>query len=293
MPALADAIAQEPQPDTLAYWLKPFTGYLDRQRKLAQEGSDYADQGSEAVRRGDMSGLAGMLLGPLSYVSSPINALLPEEQATRDFGRSVGGGTGETLAASGLGLAAIAMPGPDVGKGGKVAGMSRIVDPKENLRTVIDSNFTGPTRVESATRSIDDLRGSMSSAQDDLARVDKLAGQIGSDGGYFERLIIDGNTGDVIEGQHRLNAARKLGIKDIPVTAIYDATHGLPVADMKAAVLATRKMPSDNVNQIVNMVAEAMAELKSASAVRAEYSPPRGFEAAWNAALDATEKGGR
>jgi hypothetical protein len=118
MPALADAIAQEPKPDTLAYWLKPFTGYLDRQRKLAQEGSDYASQGSEAVRRGDMSGLAGMLLGPLNYVSSPINALLPtQEEAYAAFD----GNTAPAIAGV-LGAAGMALPGP------KVKGVAKFAD---------------------------------------------------------------------------------------------------------------------------------------------------------------------
>jgi hypothetical protein len=170
-------------------------------------------------------------------------------------------------------------------------GMGRIVDPKENLRTVVDSNFTGPTKIKTETVPIDRLRGSMSSAADDAKRADDLAKKIASPDGYFERIIVDGNTGDVIEGQHRLAAARKLGVKDVPVLAIYDATHGMPVSQMKAAISAAQKIPSDHVNQIVNQVAEAINEAGSIGAVRAGYEAPRGFEAAWNAALDAAQLG--
>ena len=168
-----------------------------------------------------------------------------------------------------------------------IPAMKNIIDPKESLRTVIDSNYTGPTKTERKMVPIDELNGSMSGAADDHARVKDLAGKMSADGGYFERLIVDGNTGDVVEGQHRLNAARQLGLKHVPVVAIYDATHGLPVADMEAAVRATRKMPSDHVNQIISRVAEAIAEEGSAAKVRASYDAPRGFEDVWKAALDA------
>ena len=108
MAGLAEALDPQPEPNTLAYWMKPFKGYLDRQRKLAQEGSDYASQGSQAVRQGDLSGLAGMLMGPLGYVSSPINALIPtEEEAYAAFD-----GNTAPFVAGGLGLASAFLPGP-------------------------------------------------------------------------------------------------------------------------------------------------------------------------------------
>jgi len=110
-----------PPPDYMRYLTAPFAGYWDRQGKLAREGLAMAEDGARRTRGGDMSGYLGAVLGPLNYLTSPINALLPEERATRDFGQSVGGDIGETLAASGLSLAAIAMPGPDVGKAAGVA----------------------------------------------------------------------------------------------------------------------------------------------------------------------------
>ena len=121
-----ERLAKQPPPSPLSQALaaaaKPFQGYFDRQGKLAREGWDQANMGAEQLRAGDLPmGAANALLGPVNWLTSPINALLPEEQATRDFGRSLGGSTGEALAASGLGLAAIAMPGPDVGKGAKLA----------------------------------------------------------------------------------------------------------------------------------------------------------------------------
>ena len=120
-----ERLAKQPPPSPLSQALaaaaKPFQGYFDRQGKLAREGWDQANMGAEQLRAGDLPmGAANALLGPVNWLTSGINALLPEEQATRDFGRSLGGNFGEAAAAGGLGLAAIALPGPDVGKGGKV-----------------------------------------------------------------------------------------------------------------------------------------------------------------------------
>lgn len=93
---------------------KPFQGFADRQKKIAGEGLLMADQGAQQVRGGDLSGLAGMMLGPMQWAFSYPSALLPDDSATREFGRSVGGKVGESVAAGARGLGEIYMPGPDI-----------------------------------------------------------------------------------------------------------------------------------------------------------------------------------
>ena len=109
MPGLAEGLEQQPGPDSLAYWLQPFKSYFERQGRLAREGLTQADQGAQQVRGGDFSGLAGMLLGPLGYAASPINALVPTESEVYnapDLPESA-----KPLVAGGLGLAAMMLPG--------------------------------------------------------------------------------------------------------------------------------------------------------------------------------------
>ena len=106
---------KEADPGTLAYWLKPFKNYFDRQGMLAREGLTQADQGARQVRGGDLGGLAGMFLGPLGYLSSPINALVPTESEVYnapDLPESA-----KPLVAGGLGLAAMMLPGNKKGMG--------------------------------------------------------------------------------------------------------------------------------------------------------------------------------
>jgi hypothetical protein len=111
MPSIAESLNAQPGPDSLAYWLKPFQGFLDRQRKIASEGLSMADQGAQQVRGGDLSGLAGMIFGPMNYLASPINALFPIEEAQTQLPESV-----SPFVAGGLELMALAAPGPK-GKG--------------------------------------------------------------------------------------------------------------------------------------------------------------------------------
>lgn len=70
---------QEPSGDTLGALAKylGLQGYWDRQGQIAQEGLTMADEGARAVRGGNLSGLGGLALGPLSYFASPLTALLP------------------------------------------------------------------------------------------------------------------------------------------------------------------------------------------------------------------------
>lgn len=95
---------------------KPFKGYWDRQGLMAREGLAMADQGAQQVRQGDLSGLAGMAFGPLNYLSSPISALFPIEEAQTQLPKEV-----SPFVAGGLELMALAAPGPKGGRLSKVA----------------------------------------------------------------------------------------------------------------------------------------------------------------------------
>ena len=101
------------------------SGYWDRQGRMASQGLQMADQGAQAVRGGDLSGLAGMVLGPVGYLSSPINALFPERsevEAATDAPE-----WSKPLIAGGLETMAIMAPGPK-GPKGLGRGMASLAD---------------------------------------------------------------------------------------------------------------------------------------------------------------------
>ena len=123
--SLADAMNAQPGPDSLAYWLAPLKGYWDRQGRMAQQGLQMADEGAQAVRGGDFSGLGGALLGPVAYLSSPINALFPERSEV-DAATDVPSWS-KPLIAGGLETMAVMAPGPK-GPKGLGRGMAELAD---------------------------------------------------------------------------------------------------------------------------------------------------------------------
>jgi hypothetical protein len=94
--------------------------------------------------------------------------------------------------------------------------------------------------------------------------------QIRSPGGYFSRPIVD-HVGNVLEGQHRTEAAKRLGVKNLPVHVIKDLAHGKPIEAIKEAVRAAGKLPSDHVHQIVQQALEMVDDSGSAAKAREEY----------------------
>ena len=148
----------------------------------------------------------------------------------------------------------------------------QVKPPKEDIYSVADANFSMGIPSGNKTVKIGTLQGSMSSAAGDAERVKKLAGQMSADGGYIERLIVDQN-GNVIEGQHRLNALRSLGVTDIPVSVIQDAS---PTYDL---LMKSGKLRSEHARQIVQDSADMLkSEGGDVSAVLSGYDLPKGYE---------------
>jgi hypothetical protein len=157
---------------------------------------------------------------------------------------------------------------------------------KENIRDVIESNFISGKLIGDTTMPINSLFGGVGNEVSDIRRVNDLANKISSPNGYVERLIVD-DVGNVVEGQHRLDALRKLGIKDVPVTVIRDNTRQFPTFKVEQAVDSAQPMRSDHVNQIVSYLANAFADEGGDIAKLMQYEPPRGYETAWKAGIEA------
>jgi len=103
-------------------------------------------------------------------------------------------------------------------------------------------------------------------------------------GGFISRPIVD-TEGNVIEGQHRLEALRQLGVTNVPVYVIQDLAAGIDAPALKEAMNASQPMRSDQRNQITAMLLEALADEGSVAAVEAGYEAPRGYAEAWKAGL--------
>ena len=162
--------------------------------------------------------------------------------------------------------------------GAVIKGIDKTVMPaKESLSQVADANFMLGIPTGNKTVNIKSLKGMMSSASDDMDKVNALANKISSPTGYIERLIVD-NSGNVLEGQHRLNALKKLGITNVPVTVI---------SNMDDAFEAVKKtgLRNENARQIVQNANEMLKEAKTLDNVKKQFDIPKEYENAYNLAL--------
>ena len=157
---------------------------------------------------------------------------------------------------------------------------------QENMSNLLGANTYGGRVLGDETVDINTLSGGASVSARGNDNVRHIANQMRGPDGYIERIVVD-QDGNVIEGAHRLDALRGLGISDVPITRIIDPTAKIDLVTMGDAIRAAGPIHSDHVNQIMSQVGDMLAEVSGdAGRVRAEFDFPQGFEKHFNAALD-------
>jgi hypothetical protein len=182
------------------------------------------------------------------------------------------------------------MNAPVKGAALDIPSIKDIRPPKENLSTITSSLSNNAKVIGDETVNIDTLQGGIGQEVGDIKRVDDLAKKLSTKGSYIERLIVD-DAGNVIEGQHRLDALRKLGVKEVPIVRIKDYMRDFP-SDVKDTIRSAQKMPSDQVNQLESMLAEIYAQENGNISEIMKYDVPKGYEAAWSAAINVLKRNG-
>lgn len=212
--------------------------------------------------------------------ASPLGILMGLVDARRAYN------AGNTGQAAGLGILA-GLGAIPAGKAAKsLRALEDIRPSPDDVYEVMQANTSSGKVVGNKMIPIDELSGGVSNALSDQRRVDELVKAITSPEGYISRLIVD-DAGNVIEGQHRLEALRKIGVKEVPVTQYVDYEQAIPFYEMKSAAENAQSIHPDNAYQIANRLAEIYAqEDGNIENMRKLYIPPQGFERAWNAALD-------
>jgi hypothetical protein len=168
-------------------------------------------------------------------------------------------------------------------------GFKDIRQPKENVNKVAASYSTSAKVVGNDTVPIESLKGGVGKEIGDNKRVNDLVNKLSQENSYLERLIVD-DAGNVIEGQHRLDALRKLGVKNVPVVVVKDYSRGFPMQNVESAITKAQKMPSDHANQLTSHLAEIFSDEKGNLAEIAKYEIPKGYEKAWVAGIKALGK---
>ena len=163
----------------------------------------------------------------------------------------------------------------------------KVKPPSDNVANVRNANFTHPRTIGNQTVNIKDLTGGVRmSDPKEVQRVKALADKIASPEGYISRIIVDHNN-NVVEGQHRLEALRQLGVKDVPVYKIEDLAETMPVDQMKSAIKSVGNIHPDHVYQLTQRALEDISEGGIKGARELDYGA---FQKHYDAALDAADK---
>lgn len=162
----------------------------------------------------------------------------------------------------------------------------KVKPPSDNVANVRDANFSYPKTIGNQTVNIKDLTGGVRmSDPKEVQRVKALADKIASPEGYISRIIVDHNN-NVVEGQHRLEALRQLGVKDVPVFKIEDLADTMPVSKMEEAMREVGGIHSDHVNQLMQHALDDISEGGIEGARQLDYGK---FQKHYDAALDAAD----
>ena len=135
----------------------------------------------------------------------------------------------------------------------------KVTSPSDNIVNVRDANFQYPKTIGNQTVDINSVSGGVRLDEQEKNRIAQLANKISSPEGYFSRIIVDQNN-SVIEGQHRLEALRQLGAKEVPVYKIEELADTMPVDKMKDAINSVGNIHPDHVNQLIQHALNGIAE---------------------------------
>jgi hypothetical protein len=147
------------------------------------------------------------------------------------------------------------------------------------LHNIGEANFTTPYRIDP----VENVPiGNLSGGHHRPERVGPLADEI-AQSGWIEPLVVD-RDGNVIEGQHRLRALHSMGVESVPVHRLRE----LPLPENVAKAAQASGVHREQANQIADQIAR-IVDKEGVSALD-QYEPPRGFERAWMAAVDAAKR---
>lgn len=157
----------------------------------------------------------------------------------------------------------------------------------DDPQTVADATFSDGVVIGNRLVATNSLVGGVRSTDvKEGARVVALAKKMSGDGGYIARLVVDENM-NVLEGQHRLEAARSLGIKTLPVVVVGERLSGMDRPAMLAAANGAG-VYGDRAVGLVRNAADAIRESGSVKSALADMEFPSGFEDAYRSVIAAS-----
>jgi len=187
-----------------------------------------------------------------------------------------------------VGMLTKAIKGLPVGASIKNVGTKlRVKPPTDDVYEVMDATFDYAKLGGNKTLPIDQLTGGVRTTDPtEVKRVKELANKISSPEGYISRIIVD-DLGNVLEGQHRLEALRLLGEKNVPVSVIEDLSNKYDIAAMKKALEG--KFRSDETRQLLKHSIDTLEEAGSIDKALSDFAMPAKYQKPFEDAIKASK----
>jgi hypothetical protein len=159
----------------------------------------------------------------------------------------------------------------------------------DDLFEVMDANAHVARAKPDAVLPINAVEGGVDLADPkQRARVDALKEKMMGDDGHISRIIVD-QDGNVIEGQHRLEALRELGATEVPVSQFEDLAANVNMGQLGESLDKAQRMGGNQRSSLISHAFDALKEEGSVAKIRENYDAPKGYEKGWNAVLDDLE----
>lgn len=163
----------------------------------------------------------------------------------------------------------------------------RVKPPTDDVYEVMDATFDYAKLGGNKTLPIDQLTGGVRTTDPtEVKRVKELANKISSPEGYISRIIVD-DLGNVLEGQHRLEALRLLGEKNVPVSVIEDLSNKYDIPAMKKALEG--KFRSDETRQLLKHSIDTLEEAGSIDKALSDFAMPAKYQKPFEDAIKASK----
>ena len=163
----------------------------------------------------------------------------------------------------------------------------KVKPPTDDVYEVMDATFEYAKLGGNKTLPIDQLTGGVRMTDPkEVKRVKDLAEKISSPDGYVSRIIVD-DLGNVLEGQHRLEALRLLGEKNVPVAVIQDLSNKYDIPAMKKALEG--KFRSDETRQLLKHSIDTLEEAGSIDKALSDFAMPARYQKPFEDAIKASK----
>lgn len=162
--------------------------------------------------------------------------------------------------------------------------------PSEDIHDVLASNYNYGKIVGKKTLPVNQIKGLIDTNDpNQKERIDTLIQQMLSPNGYISRIIVD-NENHVVEGQHRLEAFKKLGFETIPVVVVKDLEKEYNIQEVFNKLKETTKLHKDQIRSLILEAINALEQSNNTDEAIKNFQMPNWIQPAFENTLKLLKK---